>query len=159
MVRKANFLNISVLLSEIVILCLKRKVLYEFPQKSFKTTERHSLAVCGSICVEKHFLLIFSLVTGLIKNICLNKSKFSSGFAPFKHGKKNKFLSVSVLISEIATFLTKKRCSLWISRKLFQNHRRAYFISEWLTLWRKTFFVNNYPLLLVWSKNCLNNPN
>ena len=37
----------------------KRKVLYEFFQKCFKTTERHSLAVCGSLCGEKHFLLIF----------------------------------------------------------------------------------------------------
>ena len=50
MVRKRNSLSISVLVSEIVILCLKRKVLYEFPQKCFKTTERHSLAVCGLLC-------------------------------------------------------------------------------------------------------------
>ena len=38
---------------------LKLKVLYEFPPKCFKTTERHSLAVCGSLCGEKQFLLIF----------------------------------------------------------------------------------------------------
>ena len=37
----------------------KKKVLNEFPQKCFKTTERHSLAVCGSHYVEKQFLLIF----------------------------------------------------------------------------------------------------
>ena len=47
------------LISEIVILCLKRKVLYEFPQKCFKTTERHGLEVCRSLCGEKQFLLIF----------------------------------------------------------------------------------------------------
>ena len=57
--RKINFLGISVLVSEIVILCLKRKVLYEFLQKCFKTTERHILAVYGSLCVEQQFLLIF----------------------------------------------------------------------------------------------------
>ena len=50
MVRKRNSLSIAMLVSEIVILCLKRKVLYEFPQKCFKTTERHSLAVCGLLC-------------------------------------------------------------------------------------------------------------
>ena len=32
-----------------------------------------------------------SLFNILIKNSCLNKSNFSSEFALFKHGKKNKF--------------------------------------------------------------------
>ena len=59
MLGKTNLLSISVLFSEIVILCLKRKVLSEFPQKSFKTTERYSLAVCGSLCGEKQCLLLF----------------------------------------------------------------------------------------------------
>ena len=61
MVRKINFLSISVLVSDIVNFCLKRKVLYEYPPKCFKTTERHSLAVCGSLCGEKEILLIFIL--------------------------------------------------------------------------------------------------
>ena len=42
-----------------VIFRIKREVLYELLQKCFKTTERHSLAVCGSLCGEKQFLLIF----------------------------------------------------------------------------------------------------
>ena len=67
----------------------KRKIFYEFPQKCFKTTKRYSLAVCGSLCGKKPFMLIVSPFTGLIKNSCLNKSKFSTGFSPFKHGKKN----------------------------------------------------------------------
>ena len=65
---------------------------------------------------------------------------------------KTKFLGISVLVSEIATFLTKKRSSLWISPKILQNNTKALFISMWLTLWRKTVFFNIYPLLLVWSK-------
>ena len=65
---------------------------------------------------------------------------------------KTKFLGISVLVSEIATFLTKKRSSLWISPKILQNNTKALFISMWLTLWRKNFFFNIYPLLLVWSK-------
>ncbi len=102
MVRKINFLSISVLVSE--ILCLKRKVLYEFPQKCFKTTERHSLAVCGPSCGEKQHLLIFIPFHGLIKNSCLNKSKFSSGFVPSKHGKKNKLSECFSARSEIVIF-------------------------------------------------------
>ena len=65
---------------------------------------------------------------------------------------KTKFLGISVLVSEIATFLTKKRSSLWISQKMLQNNTKALFISMWLTIWRKTVFINIYPLLLVWSK-------
>ena len=83
MVRKTNFLSISVLVYEIITFLTKRNVLYEFPQKCFKTTERHSLAVCGSLCGEKLFLKYLSPFTGLIKNSCLNKSKFSSEVAPF----------------------------------------------------------------------------
>ena len=41
------------------LLCLKTKVQCEFPQNCFQTTERQSLAVCGSLCGEKLFLLIF----------------------------------------------------------------------------------------------------
>ena len=40
-------------------LCLKWNVLYEFLQNCFKTTKRHNLTVCGSLCWEKQFLLIF----------------------------------------------------------------------------------------------------
>ena len=64
--------------------------LFEFLPKYFKTTERHILAICESLCGEKQFFSYLSPLTGLIKNSYLNKSKFSSGFAPFKRGKKNK---------------------------------------------------------------------
>ena len=69
---------------------VKGKFLYVFPQKLFKTRERHSLAVYGSISGEKKFLFIFIPFYWFEKKSCLNKSKFSSGFAPFKHGQKNK---------------------------------------------------------------------
>ena len=59
MVRKTNFPSISVLVSEIDTFMIKKKKFYEFTQKWFKTTERHSLAVKGSLCGEKQFLLIF----------------------------------------------------------------------------------------------------
>ena len=126
MVRKTNFLSISVLVSAKDNFWSKKKVLYEFHPKCFKRTERHSFAVCGSLCGEKQFSLTFiPFYCFLIKKICLNKSKFSSGFAPFKHGKTNKFLSLSVLVSEIVTFMSKKKSSLSISPKILQNNRKA----------------------------------
>ena len=65
--------------------------------------------------------------------------------------RKTNFQSISVLVSWIATFMSKNRSSLWISHKMLQNKTKAWFISLWLTLWRKTVFVNIYPLLMVWS--------
>ena len=90
MVRKTNFLSISVLDSEIVTFMSKKKVHYEIPQKCFKTSERHSLAVCGSLCGVKQFLLIFIPFYWFDQKQLFKLIQIFSGFAPFKHGKKNK---------------------------------------------------------------------
>ncbi len=39
--------------------------------------------------------------------------------------RKTNFLSFSMLFSELVTFLTKKKSSLWISSKILQNNRKA----------------------------------
>ena len=52
--------------------------------------KKPSLAVCGSVCGEKKFWLIFSPFYLFNQKKNLNKSKILSGFASFKHGKKNK---------------------------------------------------------------------
>ena len=85
-----QFLRISVLVSEIVTFLTKKIISLWISSKMLQNYKRNSLAVCGSIWGEKRFLLYLSHFTGLIKNSCLNKSKFSSGFVPFKHGEKNK---------------------------------------------------------------------
>ena len=109
--KENKFLSFSGLVSAIVTFMSNKNVLYEFPQKCFKTTERHSLVVFGTLC-GKIFFFFFSHFTAVIKNICLNKSKFSSGFAPLKQGKKTNFLNISVLVSAIVTFNSKKKSSL-----------------------------------------------
>ena len=48
LVGKKKFLIISELLSEIFFFGLKREVFSEISRKSFKTTEKPSLPVCGS---------------------------------------------------------------------------------------------------------------
>ena len=55
MVRKTNFWVFQCSFFEIVTFLTIKKVLYEFLQKCFKTTERHSLAVCDSLCGENIF--------------------------------------------------------------------------------------------------------
>ena len=52
---------------------LKREFFSEFLPKCFKTTEKHSLAVCGSFWGEKEFLFILSSFTALNKKGCLKQ--------------------------------------------------------------------------------------
>ena len=64
------------------------------------------------LCGEKQFLLIFIPFYWFDQKLLFKLIQISSGFVPLKHGKKKKFLSISVLVSEIVPFLTKKRSSL-----------------------------------------------
>ena len=59
--------------------------------------------------------------------------------------RKTNFLIISVLLSEIATFLTKKRSSLWISPKLLQNNRKTQFSCLWLNLRKIIYFFEFVP--------------
>ena len=126
MLRKTNFLSISVLVSEIVSLCLKRKVLYEFLQKCFKTTERHSLSSMWLTLRRKTFLLTFILFYWFDQKQLLIKIQIFFRICPFSNMvKKTNFLSISVLVSKIVNFMSKKKSSLWISSKILQNNRKA----------------------------------
>ena len=126
MVRKRNSLSISVLISEIVILCLKRKVLNEFLQKCFKTTERHSLAVIDLLCGEKQFFFYIYPLYWFDQNNLLKNFQIFHRFCPYSNMvRKTYFLTISVLVSEIVTFMSKKNSFLWISPKMLQNNRKA----------------------------------
>ena len=110
MVRKTKFLSILGLVSEIITFLTKKKGLYEFPQKYFKKTARHSLAVCyvwGEL-----FFLYLTPFPGLFKNGCLNKSKFHQNL-PFSNMVRNtNFLSISVLVPKVVPFISKKKSTL-----------------------------------------------
>ena len=55
-------------------------------QKNASKPQKSSLSVCGWLTFwrKKVFVNIYPTFTGLIKKNCLNKSKFSSGFARFQ---------------------------------------------------------------------------
>ena len=100
-------------------LCLKRIVFYEFLQKCFKTTERHSLAICGLLCGEKQFLLIFIRFDWFDQKHLLKQIQIFLRICPFSNIiRKTNFRSGSVRVSEIVTFMSKKKSSLWISPKM-----------------------------------------
>ena len=122
-----------------------------FP-KCIKTKERHSLAVCGSLCGEKLFLLIFIPFTWFEQIHLFKQILIFPGIFPFQtcsEKKLSEYFSARFWYSHI---LIKKGSSLWISPKMHHNKRKALFSSMWLTLWRKRVFVNIYPPLLVCSK-------
>ena len=125
MVRKTHFLSFSVHVSEIVIFMSKKKSSFEFPAKSFKTTERISLAVCGLLCGEKQFLLIFIVFYWFDQKQLLKQIQIFLRILNFSNiVRKTNLLSFSVLIFEIVTFMSKKNSSLWISPKMLQNNRK-----------------------------------
>ena len=91
LLRKTNFLSISVLLSEIVTFLTKKRFFSEFPKKCFKTTEKHNLVVCGSFWGEKHFLFIFvQFYCFELKGLCTTNPNFHRDLLLFKLVEKNK---------------------------------------------------------------------
>ena len=58
-VRKTYSLSVSVLFSEIDNFMSKKKSSLRISPKMLKKTERHNLAVCGSLSGENFFMLIF----------------------------------------------------------------------------------------------------
>ena len=151
-VRKTNGLNISVLISEIVIFCLKRDVLWEYFPNCFKTTEKNSLAICGSHWEKNFFVNIWPFLW-FDQKLLFKQIQIFLRICPFTNMlRKTNFLSILVLVSEIVTFLTKKKSSLWISQKMLQTTER-HSLAVWCSFWgEKNFFFNVCPLLLVWSK-------
>ena len=134
------------LVSEIVTFWLKSEVLGEFPQKYFKTTEKLSLAVCDSIWGGKTFLLILIPIYWFDQKKLFTQTQIFLRICPLSNMvRKTNFLSISVLVSEIVNFLTKKRSSPWISPKILQNNRKVWLSCMWLNLLRKTVFVNIFP--------------
>ena len=125
MVRKTKFLSISVLVSGIDTLCLKRKVLYEFPQKCFKTTERHSLAVCGSLCGEKQFLLIFISFNWFDQKSYFKHIQIFIRICLFsKMVRKTNFLSISVIVFEMSLLCLKRKFFYEFLQKCFKTTER-----------------------------------
>ena len=126
MVRKTNFLSISVLVSEIVTFMSKKNSSLWISPKMLQNNRKHSLAVCGLLCGEKQFLLIFIRFYWFDQKHLLKQIQIFLRICPFSNMvRKTNFLSISVLVSEIVTFMSKKKSSLWISPKMLQNNRKA----------------------------------
>ena len=99
------------LLSEIVNIWIKKKEFFnELARKCLKTTAKHNLAVCGSFCGENLFLLIFALFYWFDHKKLFKQIQILLRICTIlKMLRKTNFLSISVLLSEIVNFWTKKR--------------------------------------------------
>ena len=113
MVIKTNFCFFLCLFLRQSLLCLKRKVLYNFSKDGLKKKEMFSLAVRGLLCGEKQFLLIFICFYRFNKKKLLQQIQIFFRIFPFSiMVRKTNFPSISLLISEIVTFMSKKKGSL-----------------------------------------------
>ena len=125
MVRKTYFLSISVLVSEVVTFMSKKNSSLSISPKMLKTTERHSLAICGLLSGEKKFLLIFIRFYWLDQKKLLKQIQIFLRIFLFSNMvRKTYFLCISVLVSEVVTFMSKKKSSLSISPKMLKTTER-----------------------------------
>ena len=125
-VRKTNFLNISVLVSEIVTFMSKKKSSPWISQKMLQKKKTHSLAVCDTIWGEKQFMLIFVFFYWFYQKQVFKQIQIFLRICSFSNiVRKTNFLNISVLVSEIVTFMSKKKTSPWISPKTLQKKRNA----------------------------------
>ena len=110
-----------------------------------KMLQNNRKAYFGSMWLtfgEKQFLLIFiPFYRFYWKQLLKQIQNFLRIFRFSNMVTKTNFLSISVLVSEIATFMSKKKSSLWISPKMHQNKIKAQFSSIWHNLWRNFFFL------------------
>ena len=121
-------------------------VLYEFPPKCFKTWERYGIALSGSLCGEKKFLLIFIPFYRFDQKKLFKQIQIFLWICPFSDMvRKTNFLSIPVFVSEIITFLTKKSIFLWISLKMLQNNRKHSLAVCGSLWWGKQFLLIFIP--------------
>ena len=106
---------------------LKEKFSLNFPKNTSKQQKSMSLAVSDSIWGEKQFLLILIPFYRFDQKQLFKQTQIFLMICPFSNMvRKTNFLSISVLVSEIVTFLTKKRSSPWISPKILQKNRNPW---------------------------------
>ena len=127
LLRKTNFLSISEFHSEIVNFWLNRNIFSKFPRKRFKTTGKHSLAICGLFFeVKNRFCLYLSSFTALKKKGCLQQILIFLWICSFSNlFRKKKFLIISELLSEIFFYWIKKEFFSEIPPKMLQNNRKV----------------------------------
>ena len=61
---------------------------------------------------KRVYVNIYPLIRVFSKTVVLTNPNFPYDLSFFKYGKKKNFLSISVPVSEIVTFMSKKKSSL-----------------------------------------------
>ena len=123
MVRKTNFLSFSVLVSELVTFMSKKKVLYEFPPKFQNHRKAYFRRVWLALWRNIFLLIYIPFYWFDQKKLFKTNPNFTQDLPLPNMVRKTNFLSTSVLVSEIVTFMSKKKRSLWISAKMLQKKR------------------------------------
>ena len=161
LLRKTNFISITLLLSEIVTFWLKRDFFSEFPRKCFKTTGKHSLPVYGSFLGEKQFLLLFIPFYWFDQKKLFKQIQIFLRICHLSNLlRKTNFVSIFVLLSEIVIFGLKREFFNELARKCFkptENHNLAVFGSF---CWEKSFLFIFVPFYCFGQKGLFTtNPN
>ena len=155
MVRKINCLSISVLFSEIVSFLTKKRISLWIFLKILQNKERHSFAVCVTLCEEKQFLLIYIRSYWFDQKQLFKQIQIFIRIWPFSNMvRKTNFLSISVPVSEIVIF--------WLKRKVLHESSQKYFktteghsLAVFRTLWEEKRFLLIYVRFYWFDKKQL----
>ena len=121
-VRKTNFLSISVLFSEIVTFMSKKRSSLWISSKMLQNKRKSYLAICGSLCGEKHFLFIFIPFYWFEQKHLFKQIQIFLTIFPISNMvRKTNWLSILVLVSEIITFMLKEKFSINFPKKRFKK--------------------------------------
>ena len=126
LLRKTHFMSISVLFFEIVTFLTKKRSFKWISPKMLQNNRKAWFSSMWLIWGEKKFLLIIVPFYWFVQKQLFKQIQIFLLVCPFSNLlRKTNILSISVLLSEIVTFLNKKRSLQWISPKMLQNNRKA----------------------------------
>ena len=112
LLRKTNFPSISEIISERVNFLTKKMSFSELARKCFKTTENHSLAVCGSLWGENQFLLIFVPFYWFVQKQLFKQIQIFLRICPFsnKGGRHLKLPKLEQIFVTVITYFSFLLC-------------------------------------------------
>ena len=123
---KSNFLSFAVLDSEKVTFMSKKKSSLWISPKMLQNNRKPEFCSLWLTLWRNFFLLIFISLYLFDQKRLFKQIQIFLRICPLSNMvRKTNFLCISVLVSEIVTFMSKKKISLWISPKMLQNNRKA----------------------------------
>ena len=153
---KQTFCVFSCSYQRVSLFGLKREFFNELSLKCFKTIGNHNLAVFSSLCWEIFFLFIFVLFYWFDQAHFFKQIQIFFRIFTFPNLlRKSNSLCISVLLSEIATFLLKWEIFSELAQKCFKKTEKHSLEVCGSFCGKKKFFLIFVLFFCLYKKGCL----